>query len=58
MWNSIQRWYEKHSDILVTLAVALLADHLIFGGKFRGKIESLVEGLVDKATEKAKAHQL
>ncbi len=57
MYDAIKTWFNKHSDLLVTLAAFFVADHFVFGGKFRHKLEQMVEGLIDKAAKKVESHQ-
>lgn len=49
MMESVKEYLKEHKSIIITIAVALVVDHLVFGGAFREKVKSLVDGLLNKA---------
>lgn len=51
MVDSIKEYVKEHKSIIMTIAVVLIVDHLVFNGAFREKVKSLVDGLLNKATK-------
>lgn len=49
MLQTVKDYLKDHKQILMTIAVVLVVDHLVFGGAFREKVKSLVDGLLNKA---------
>lgn len=49
MLESIKSYVKENKNILLTIGVALILDHLVFGGAFRQKVQELVEGMLGKA---------
>lgn len=49
MLDSVKEYLKQHKDIIITIGVVLVVDHLIFGGAFREKVKALVDGLLNKA---------
>ena len=49
MKQSMERWWERNSNIVITVAVIFLVDHLVFKGSMRKKIESIFDKLVNRA---------
>jgi hypothetical protein len=49
MLESAKEYLKENKSIIMTIAVVLIVDHLVFGGAFREKVKSLVNGLLDKA---------
>lgn len=49
MLESVKEYLKEHKSIIMTIAVVLLVDHLVFQGAFREKVKSLVDGLLNKA---------
>lgn len=47
--DSLKQYFGKHRDLFITMAVIFLADHFLFGGKFKQKITESVEKLLDKS---------
>lgn len=50
--SALKDYFRKHQDVLITLAVVMLADHFVFGGAFREKIKAVVERLISGAEKK------
>lgn len=48
----VKEYFVKHRELIMSLVVFTLIDHLIFNGAFREKIEKLVHNLLDKADKK------
>lgn len=49
MLDSVKEYLKENKQIIMTIAVVLIVDHLVFGGAFREKVKSLVDGLLSKA---------
>jgi hypothetical protein len=49
MLESAKEYLKENKSIIMTIAVVLIVDHLVFGGAFREKVKALVNGLLDKA---------
>lgn len=49
MLDTVKDYLKENKSIIMTIAVALIVDHLVFGGAFREKVKALVNGLLDKA---------
>lgn len=49
MLDSIKEYIKEHKQVIITIGVVLLVDHLVFGGAFRERVKGLVEKLLNKA---------
>ena len=56
MKDSINNWWREHSSVVITVAVVILVDHLVFKGTFRKKIESLVDRFLNKAEKQIESN--
>ena len=52
MMSHVKEYIGRHKDMIFTLGLILLVDHLFFKGAMRNKIQTTLEGLVHKAGEK------
>lgn len=47
--DAAKRFFNKHEDTLMTVALVLLADHFFFGGKFRSRLEGVADAFLKRA---------
>lgn len=52
MLESVKEYLKENKQIIMTIAVVLIVDHLVFGGAFRERVKSLVNGLLNNAEKK------
>ena len=49
MVSNFKSYFEKHQDVIITIAVVVLLDHFLFNGALRNKIQNTVEKFLDGA---------
>jgi hypothetical protein len=52
MFNSIQKYYKDHEEVLFPLIIVVVLDHFFNDGALRSKIAQLVQGLLDGIQKK------
>lgn len=52
MFDSVKEYVKENRSILMTIGVALLVDHLVFGGAFREKVKSIIDSMLNTAQKK------
>ena len=52
MKEAITEYFKKNEDAIITIVLIILADQIIFNGRFREKLISFVNALIDKISKK------
>lgn len=45
----MQEYFNKNKNIIITIAIAIMADHFFFKGKLREKLMKTIEDVIDSA---------
>lgn len=55
MLQSIKEYFEKHKDVVMTLAIIVVADHFLFDGALRERIKAVIDGMLKKVENRGTA---
>jgi len=50
--KGLKGYFEDNQETIITIGIAILLDHYLFGGTLREKLKSLIEGLFTSAEAK------
>lgn len=50
--KSIQNYFEKHQEPIITIGIVLIIDEFLFAGKLREKVKAILEKALDGAGKK------
>ena len=52
MFKTLKEYFNKHQDMIITVAVVIIADQVIFKGAFRERIQKLFENMLGSVEKK------